>query len=119
MFDALEIAVVAFDRDGRVVTANRRARTEFALMGESIDRNGVPVEPVQYIDEHGQVLRRRDIPSVHTLRTGEVVRDFLMGVRMPEGPVLWAMVATSPMRDPENGSITGVVCTFEEVTEQR
>lgn len=113
------MAVVAFDRDGRVLATNRRARDEFGRVGESVTATGVFANPVELLDEHGDRLRGRDIPSERTLRTGEVLRDFLMGVRVPDGQVLWTMVGTSPMRDSVDGPVTGVICTFADVTEQR
>ena len=56
---------------------------------------------------------------MRTLRTGESLRDILLGVRIPGGPELWTIVSTSPVRDPLDDSITGVICAFVEVTEQR
>ncbi len=88
-------------------------------MGESISEDGVLVEPFQLVDEHGQLFRGRDVPSIRTLRTGEVIENFVMGVRLPSGVVLWTMVSTSPVLDPVDDSIAGVVCTFVEVTAQR
>jgi diguanylate cyclase (GGDEF)-like protein/PAS domain S-box-containing protein len=119
LLDALEVAVVAFDRDGRVVAMNRRARDEFAEMGVSISDTGLVDHQPEFVDEDGRTRKRCEIPSVRTLRTGEVLRDFLVGVRVAGVPLRWAMVGTSPVRDPVDGSITGVICTFVEVTEQR
>ena len=119
MLDALEVAVVAFDREGRVIVANQRARDEVAKMGEPVSDAGVFAEPLELIDEHGRKLRGSEIPSVRTLRTGEVIRNFVMGVRIPGIPLMWAMVGTSPVLDPADGSTIGVICTFVEVTEQR
>jgi diguanylate cyclase (GGDEF)-like protein/PAS domain S-box-containing protein len=119
LLDALDVPVVALDRAGRVLAANRRARDELAKLGGSVTGAGLFEQPIELLDEYGQRLRGRDIPPMRTLETGEVVRDFVMGVRVGTHPLLWAMVGTSPLRDPEDGSITGVVCTFVEVTEQR
>ena len=118
LLDALEVAVVAFDREGRVLLANRRAREEFERMGESVTVEGAFTTPLDLIDAHGQPIRGRDVPSIRTLRTGEVLRDFVMGVRVGDAPVEWSMVSTSPVRDPDD-SIVGVICAFTAVTQQR
>jgi diguanylate cyclase (GGDEF)-like protein/PAS domain S-box-containing protein len=118
LLDSLEVAVVAFDRDGAVLMANRRARDEFGRMGESLTSEGLFATPLHLVDAQGQALRGRDIPSVRTLRTGDVLRDFVMGVRVDGGPVLWTMVNTSPVRDPDAGIVVGVICTFTEVTKE-
>ena len=119
LLDSLEVSVVAFDRDGRVLLANRRARDEFARMGESVTGEGLFSKPLDLIDAQGRPLRGRDIPSMRTLRTGEVLRDFVMGVRVGHAPVEWSLVSTAPVRDPHDDGIVGVICTFTEVTKER
>jgi diguanylate cyclase (GGDEF)-like protein/PAS domain S-box-containing protein len=119
MLDALEVAVVALDQQGRVVAANRRARDEFAVMGESVSADGFFVKPIEFIGEHGDRLRGHELPTTRTLREGTVLRDFLMGVRIADAPLMWVTVGTSPQRDPDDGAITAVICTFVDVTEQR
>jgi len=119
MLDALEVAVVALDREGRVVAANRRARDEFAQMGESVSEDGRFVVPLEFLDVNGERLRGDQLPTTRALHAGEVLRDFLMGVRVADSPVMWVSVGVSPVRDPEDGSITAVICSFVDVTEER
>jgi diguanylate cyclase (GGDEF)-like protein/PAS domain S-box-containing protein len=119
LLDALEVAVVAFDREGRVIVANQAARDELAALGDPVSDTNVFSGPFELFDEHGQKLRGRDTPPLRTLRTGEVLRHFVMGVRFTGHPLVWSMVGTSPVRDPVDGSISGVICTFVEITEQR
>ncbi len=119
LLDALDIAVVAFDRKGRVLVSNRRARDAFGMLTASVSEADLFHTRLDFVDERGDLLVPDEIPSMRTLRTGEVLRDFLMGVRIPNGEIYWTLVGTSPVRDPVQGSITGVICTFVEVTEQR
>jgi diguanylate cyclase (GGDEF)-like protein/PAS domain S-box-containing protein len=118
LLDSLELSVVAFDRDGRVVMANERARAEFASMGEAVNSEGLFSRPLDLIDSLGRPLQGTDIPSVQTLRTGAVLRDFVIGVRLDDGRVMWTSVCTSPVHD-AGGVIVGVICTFDEVTKER
>ncbi len=48
-----------------------------------------------------------------------MLTDFVMGVRTPGGSIIWLLVGTSPIVDPDDGSITGAICTFLDITEQR
>ena len=118
LLDALDFAVIAFDRSGRVLRANARARADMTAMGEALTSEGLFSRPLDLIDANGEPLAARDIPSARTLRTGEVLRDFVMGVRIADGRVAWTSVSTSPMRD-DDGSIVGAICTFAEVTKER
>jgi diguanylate cyclase (GGDEF)-like protein/PAS domain S-box-containing protein len=117
LLDALEVAVVVFDRDGKVRVANRRARDDLAFLGEPVTEEGVFAR-LEMIDEHGAPLQGVDLPSVRTLRTGEVLTNFVMGVRSPRRGTMWLTVGTSPLVD-EAGEIDGVVCTFVDVSDQR
>ncbi len=87
-------------------------------MGEAVTSDGLFERPLDLIDSLGRPLHGTDIPSIRTLRTGEVLRDFVMGVRRDDGHVLWTSVCTSPLRDAD-GAIVGAICTFAEVTNER
>ena len=97
LLDALEVAVVVFDLDGKVVLANRRARDDLAVIGESIDDDGAFTYSFELVDEHGELLPTAELPSVRTLRTGEVLTNFVMGLRSSGRGTVWVMVGTSPV----------------------
>jgi diguanylate cyclase (GGDEF)-like protein/PAS domain S-box-containing protein len=120
LLDALEVAVVVFDRDGKVLIANRRARDDLAIVGDPVETEGsIFSHDFELLDEHGQRLVPTDIPSVRTLRTGEVLEGFIMGVRSPQEPgTVWITLATRPLTD-ERGEISAVICSFFDITAQR
>jgi diguanylate cyclase (GGDEF)-like protein/PAS domain S-box-containing protein len=119
LLDSLEVAIMVFDRDFKVVVANRRARDELGAIGESIRGD----EPFRYsfqlVDEHGIEFPRAALPTVRTLQAGEVISDFLMGLRSDgQQGTFWVTVGTAPIFA-DDGSVSGVVCTFADVSEQR
>ncbi len=120
LLDALEVAIVVFDVEGRILLANDRARSDFAVLGEPSEyEDHLFTHAFDLVDEHGVRLAVADIPSVRTIRTGEALSGFAMGVRSSEHPgTVWLTVATQPVRDDE-GTITSVICTFCDMTPQR
>jgi PAS domain S-box-containing protein len=58
------------------------------------------------VDEH---------PIMLALRTGETVAEQTMGVEMPSGDLIWLKVNARPVHD-EDGSVTGAVAAFRDVT---
>jgi diguanylate cyclase (GGDEF)-like protein/PAS domain S-box-containing protein len=118
LLDALGVAVVVFERGGKVLVANRCARDELAAIGESIEDGDVFRFRFDLVDEHGVVLPRDELPPVRTLRTGEVCTNFLMGLRSPGRPTSWLTVGTAPLFA-DDGSVSAVICTYFNVTEQR
>ncbi len=66
----------------KILLANQRARDDFSVLGEPLEYEGsLFTHPFDLVDEDGQPLELSDIPSVRTLRTGETLSGFVMGVR--------------------------------------
>jgi diguanylate cyclase (GGDEF)-like protein/PAS domain S-box-containing protein len=120
LLDALEAAVYVFGHDGQILFANRRARRELDAFGEPYAPGAQPFAAgLEFLDDRGHPLAPEEMPPVRTLRTGEVVSDFVMGVRSATHPdITWYAAATQPLRD-SNDEIAGVVVTAVDVTRQR
>ena len=69
-----------------MIVANQAARDELAALGDPVSDTNVFSGPFELFDEHGEKLRGRDTPPLRTLRTGEVLRRFVMGVRFTGHP---------------------------------
>ncbi|MGE0599289.1 MAG: PAS domain S-box protein [Dehalococcoidia bacterium] len=114
----LPIGVVMQYADGTIGAANTAAQrilglTEERLLGlTSFDPRW------RAIREDGAEFPREQHPAVVTLRTGEPCRDVAMGVYHVSGSLRWLNVNSEPLRD-ESGATSGVVVTFQDVTEQR
>jgi PAS domain-containing protein len=119
LLDAIEVAVVVFDRTGTVLFANQRAREELSPIGRHRGASGLFEPGFEMVDQAGARLRGSELPSVRTLQSGEVLKDFVMGARSPSGSITWLVVGTAPIMDPSDGSITGAVCTFVDISAQR
>jgi diguanylate cyclase (GGDEF)-like protein/PAS domain S-box-containing protein len=120
LLDALEVSVVVLDRDGHVLLANQRAKHELADLGLASDGRGSVFDfDFDMLDEHGARIDMSQAPSMRTLRTGEHVEGFVLGVREHGSTLVrWILVATRPTHDAD-GEVSGVVCTFTDITEQR
>lgn len=103
--------LVVQDATGAIVDANPAAQR---LLGLSRDQmlGRRSIDPRwRALDSDGQDLPGHAHPAMHTLRTGEPVIDFEMGVCLPSGERRWLVVDTRPL------AVDGaawVVATFEE-----
>jgi len=112
----VDVAVVVQDPTHRIVFANAKAAdmlgvttSEFQArrvnddLWDVIDVSGVPVGP----DEH---------PGPTALRTGQAVRDRILGVRRGDGSErVWIQVSAVPERD-ASGQVQRVHITFSDVS---
>ena len=120
LLDALEVAIVVFDVEGRILLANQRAREGLAVLESTpIGSSSVFRHGLEIVDEHGERLAPAAIPMLRTLRTGETLRGFVMGARSSgfQG-TNWYAVTTQAMRD-DDGTITGVICSYVDTTTER
>jgi PAS domain-containing protein len=109
--------VVVDAREGRVLTANRRAEEYLHVPlppGASLpDTTALRAER-----SHEQAGPARDLPAVRAVRYGVTVPDEEM--RVPRADGQWASLAVSaePIRNRE-GQIVAVVSVFADVTEHK
>lgn len=120
LLDALEVAIVVFDVEGKILFANQRAQDDLGVLGEPVaGARGLFTHGLDLIDEDGEPLAVDDIPSARTLRTGESLSGFVMGARSGAYPgTVWITVATQPLFD-DTGEINAVICTFFDTTSER
>jgi diguanylate cyclase (GGDEF)-like protein/PAS domain S-box-containing protein len=119
LLDSLGIGVVVFGLDGKVQTANLRAR-EVLNIPDIWDAGGVYRPDVEVLDEDGRPMSPDDFPVVKTLETGEPFANVVQGIRSPAtGHVTWLLVGTHQLRDPDTKKATGVICSYVDITEQR
>jgi diguanylate cyclase (GGDEF)-like protein/PAS domain S-box-containing protein len=118
LLDALDLAVVVFDPHGKVLVTNQRARAALDAVDAPIPVDGRFVSDLELVDERGDALEVSQLPYVRSLRTGEVINNFVMGVRTSTRGTVWVNAGSSPMHAAD-GSVVEVICTFFDVTEQR
>ena len=113
--EAIDAGVVVFDELGRVIVLNDAAA---ALLGSSRDQllGLSSMDPrSRAMRSDGSALAGADFPAMVTLRTGDPVTEFEMGVRRPDGSLVWLLVSSRLRQtDPRE-----VVATFVDITMER
>jgi diguanylate cyclase (GGDEF)-like protein/PAS domain S-box-containing protein len=117
VLDALELAVVVYDRDGRRVFVNRRARDGMEILGEAFGEDG-SFGDVELVDRLGNAIGRPERPWFRTLDTGEGFENYVLGARSPRHPgVIWITVTCLPLLD--DGEVSGAVVSISDITNMR
>jgi diguanylate cyclase (GGDEF)-like protein/PAS domain S-box-containing protein len=109
--------VVVQDASGAIVDGNPAAERLLGLSHAQL----IGVEAVdprwRVIDGDGQTLPADQHPAMRTLRSGEPLRNVLMGVELPDGDRRWLSVNTALL--PRDDGAPWLVCSFADVTARR
>jgi len=114
LFETVPQGVVYQDRDGRITAANPAA---VRILGLSLDQmqGRSSIDPRwQALREDGSHFPGDQHPAMVALRTGQPVKDVLMGVAVPDRGYVWLLVNAMPLY--RDGEIDQVYASFEDIT---
>jgi PAS domain S-box-containing protein len=111
---------VVFQSSNGVITAVNPAGEK--IMGRAADMMlGRSLDDPQWgaIYEDGRPFPGEHHPSMITLRTGEPQTDVVMGIRRPDGKLVWISVNSQPLFVAGASTPYAVVTTFHDITERK
>jgi PAS domain S-box-containing protein len=115
---ALSEGVLLVDPQGRVASANQAAERITGLTGQAIVGIDLLTAELERVRLDGSALSADESPVAQTLRSGDGVRDAVMGMKFPGGNFRWLSVTTTAMRRGLTGKPTSVVVSFTDITQQ-
>ncbi|MFN8623568.1 MAG: ATP-binding protein [Chloroflexota bacterium] len=115
--ETLNEGVVVEDLQGRILAANASASRILGLTPAELLGLDAYDGRWQGKDGDGRPVGGEGYASQTVLRTGEAVRDLVVDVARPDGTRILLRYNGEPLRD-ASGAMTGVVVSFEDVTER-
>ncbi|MBM7865973.1 PAS domain S-box protein [Heliobacterium gestii] len=116
---AIAEGMVVQERDGRIVSFNRKAETILGLTPDQLLGRS-PYDPRwRAIREDGSPFPGEEHPSMVSLRTGKACHNVVMGVHKPNGEMSWILINAEPLYRPGEDLPYRVVATFTDITERR
>lgn len=119
VFAAMSEGVVIQGQGGEILEANPAA---LAILGLSLDEltARTSLDPRwQTVREDGTAFPGSEHPAMVTLRTGQPVREQIMGVDDPKRGLRWISINSNPIWGNEGTAPMGVVATFVDITEKK
>lgn len=119
VFGAMSEGVVIQGQGGEILEANAAA---LIILGLSLDEltGRTSLDPRwQAVREDGTAFPGPEHPAMVTLRTGQPVRQQIMGVDDPKRGLRWISINSNPIWGNEGTSPAGVVATFVDITEKK
>ena len=104
--------------NGQIVYANNEAQRILGMSFDELSQRYVHDFAPVTIHEDGSPYAAEDYPVSRCLRTGQPQTPALIGLKMPDGEVIWALFSAAPLTDPD-GKTIGAVVTFLDMTQLR
>ncbi len=119
MIHNLNTGIILLNEQALTVVNNQAAADMLGLSSEQL-RGTIPIDPRwNVIHEDGSAFPSSDHPVPLAIRTGQPVKDVVMGIYRPATEDrVWLLVNADPIFD-EQKKIVNVICSLADITEQR
>jgi PAS domain S-box-containing protein len=108
--------VVVQRADGSIVSSNESASRILGLDADQL-QGLTPLDPHwTAVHEDGSPFLSHEHPSALSLRTGQAVRDVVMGVQRPDGARSWISASSVSLREHSGADAPAVVTCFTDIT---
>ena len=120
LFENMSLGVIYQRADGAIIAANSAAQK---ILGPNLEqfqgRNSLD-HLWHAIHEDGSDFSGEDYPSMQALRTGQAVRDVVMGVVNPQtSTYTWINITAIPQFRKQGESPNRVIVIFEDITKRK
>lgn len=117
---ALAEGLVIYDARTRIVELNAEAARLLGsprpeLIGRAATARGIGVT---WLTADGEPAEYAALPSVRAFQTGRAQRDQTVGIRRPDGSVVYARANAAPLPIEDSGEPAGVVVCYSDITQQ-
>ncbi|NKE72916.1 PAS domain-containing sensor histidine kinase [Candidatus Manganitrophus noduliformans] len=119
MIEGVSAGIVQVAADGTICMANEKAQEILGLRFDALKKLYVADFDTKTVWEDGTPCESKDYPVSKCMETGRPQPGVIIGVRRPDGSTSWAIYSALPMRDPDNGKLSGAIVTFVEITERK
>jgi len=118
LFETMTEGVVLIAPDGQIVQANATAEQILGLTRSEIEGRSYVAPEWAIIRPDGTPMPAEEMVGPRAMAERRSVRDIVMGVKRPDGVIVWINVSAAPLID-KSGELEGVVGTFTDITARK
>jgi PAS domain S-box-containing protein len=115
IFATMPGGIVHVAADGTILDGNAEALRILGLSFDALTRRYVRDFDPETIHEDGSHCPATEYPVSRAIVTGEAQPPLTLGVRRPDGELVWARFSAAPILD-RSGAVDSVIVTFVDVT---
>jgi diguanylate cyclase (GGDEF)-like protein/PAS domain S-box-containing protein len=116
LIENVQQGVIYHDPQGRIASANPAALAILGLRLDQLLDLSSPDPRWQALREDGSLLPAEQQPAMQAIKTGQAVRNVIMGLILLDRETVWLQVNAIPSF--KNGQLTGVYANFEDISER-
>ncbi|HXH98855.1 MAG TPA: ATP-binding protein [Sphingobacteriaceae bacterium] len=116
VLSALQEGITIRDAHGTLQTANKSAENLIGLSFEQMQGLSAIDSRWGTVYEDGSPMPGEEHPPMLVLKTKLPQLNRIMGIRRPDGSIIWLQVNAQPLIDVKTGELSGVVSSFFDVT---
>jgi PAS domain S-box-containing protein len=118
VLEAMPGGVLHVARDGTIVSVNSELLRILGTTAQQIVGLNVYAQYDVCVTEDGSPFPTHEYPAIRCLESGERA-GATIGVRRPDGELVWGMFNAVPLFEPESHEISGAVVTCIDLTERK
>jgi PAS domain S-box-containing protein len=118
ILNTIPLGVFVIDANEAITLQNEHAQ---AVLGRDMEQISAVAERIHIIGlrkPDGSPLPVEELPSIRSLRNGEIIRDVEIMIERPGERSTTLLVNSAPLRD-EAGHIIGSISAFRDITERK
>jgi PAS domain S-box-containing protein len=116
---AMVEGVVLEDSSGKVLAFNERAHQLLGLRKDDTKGAAIMEAAWRAIHEDGSPFRDEELPASVVWRTGMPCLDVTMGLKKPDGSLVWLMTSAVPVFSAGWTAVESVVTTYADFSDRR
>jgi len=117
--DSANEGILVYDKALNIIAGNQAAERIIGLPLVDIIGAAGFTSLLPCVHADGRPLGEKDRPTRVTLRSGEGLTNYVVGIQRPEGRLTWLSVNTAFLRHPGQADWYGIVSTIGDITAQR
>ena len=118
LFETMAEGVILIAPDGQIVQANHAAESILGLERSEIEGRNYVSPEWEILRPDGTPMPPEEMAGPRAMKEKRPVKDVVMGVKRPDGSIVWINVSAAPIMN-KAGRFEGVVGTFADITERK
>ncbi|MDD2841581.1 MAG: PAS domain S-box protein [Tolumonas sp.] len=118
LHESLPVGCLMQDAEHNILAINDEACAIFGVDKTRLLNNNLAFMPWVRVRENGESLSLDEHPAVESIRTGQPIRGFIMGLKSI-GHTTWLNVNSQPLFRPDEARPYAVISSFSDITPQK